>query len=101
MNEMIINRGFDHVGEAYQNHFDMLKSKITEEHPEFNRMQVLALAIFFQEHRVPETYTVNITEEIYARLKTILNQPLDAPVAMIEEMECDLVFSIMEADNVF
>ena len=27
MNEMI-NRGFDHIGEAYQNHFDMLKKAI-------------------------------------------------------------------------
>lgn len=40
MNEMI--SGFDHIGEAYQNHFDMLKKAIATEHEELNRMQVLA-----------------------------------------------------------
>lgn len=29
----MINRGFDHIGEAYQNHFDMLKKAIATEHP--------------------------------------------------------------------
>lgn len=29
MNE-ISNRGFDHIGEAYQNHFDMLKDLVQE-----------------------------------------------------------------------
>ena len=99
MNEMI--RGFDHIGEAYQNHFDMLKKAIATEHPEFNKMQVLTLTAFFEEHMIPESYTVNIDEEIYARLKNIICQPLNAPADMVEEMECDLVFNIMEADNVF
>lgn len=101
MNEMI-NRGFDHIGEAYQNHFDMLKKAIATEHEELTRMQVLAWASFFQEQRIPESYTVNIDEEnIWARLKNIICQPLNAPANMVEEMECDLVFSILEADNVF
>jgi len=65
--------------------------KISTEHPEFNRTQVLTLTAFFEEHMIPESYTVNIDEE------NILNAPAD----MVEEMECDLVFHIMEADNVF
>lgn len=97
MNEMI-NRGFDHIGEAYQNHFDMLKKAIATEHPQLTRMQVLAWASFFQERRIPETYISNINIENWARLKVIINQPLDVPVAMIEEMEIDLVQEIMEAE---
>lgn len=74
-------------------------NKISTEHPEFNRIQVLTLTAFFEEHMIPESYTVNIDEEnIWARLKTIINQPLDAPVAMIEELEIDLVQEIMEAE---
>lgn len=96
MNKMI-NRGFDHIGEAYQNHFDMLKKAIATEHPQLTRMQVLAWASFFQEQMIPESYTVNIDEN-WARLKTIINQPLDTPVAMIEEMEIDLVQELMEAE---
>lgn len=95
MNEMI-NSGFDHIGEAYQNHFDMLKKAIATEHPQLTRMQVLAWASFFQEQRIPERYIVNIDETNWARLKTIINLPLDTPVAMIEEMEIDLVQEIME-----
>lgn len=95
MNEMI-NRGFDHIGEAYQNHFDMLKKAIATEHPQMTRMQVLAWASFFQEQRIPERYIINITAENWARLKAIINQPLYVPVAMIEEMEIDLVQEIME-----
>lgn len=97
MNEMI-NRGFDHIGEAYQNHFDILKKAIATEHPQLTRMQVLAWASFFQEQRIPERYISNIDETNWARLKTIINQPLDTPVAMIEEMEIDLVQEIMEAE---
>lgn len=97
MNEMI-NRGFDHIGEAYQNHFDMLKKAIATEHPQMTRMQVLAWASFFQEQRIPETYISNINIENWARLKAIINQPLYVPVAMIEEMEIDLVQEIMEAE---
>ena len=97
MNEMI-NRGFDHIGEAYQNHFDMLKKAIATEHEELNRMQVLAWASFFQEQRIPETYISNINIENWARLKVIINQPLYVPVAMIEELEIDLVQEIMEAE---
>lgn len=95
MNEMI-NRGFDHIGEAYQNHFDMLKKAIATEHEELSRMQVIAWASFFQEQRIPETYISNINIENWARLKAIINQPLYVPVAMIEEMEIDLVQEIME-----
>lgn len=77
-------------------------NKISTEHPEFNRIQVLTLTAFFEEHMIPESYTVNIDEEnIWARLKNIICQPLNAPADMVEEMECDLVFHIMEADNVF
>lgn len=95
MNEMI-NRGFDHIGEAYQNHFDMLKKAIAIEHPQMTRMQVLAWASFFQEQRIPERYIVNIDATNWARLKVIINQPLHVPVAMIEELEIDLVQEIME-----
>lgn len=95
MNEMI-NRGFDHIGEAYQNHFDMLKKAIATEHPQMTHMQVLAWASFFQEQRIPERYIVNITAENWARLKAVINQPLYVPVAMIEEMEIDLVQEIVE-----
>lgn len=94
MNEMI-NRGFDHIGEAYQNHFDMLKKAIATEHPLLTRMQVLAWASFFQEQRIPETYISNINIENWARLKVIINQPLYVPVAMIEELEIELVQEIM------
>lgn len=76
-------------------------NKISTEHPELNKMQVLTLTAFFEEHMIPESYTVNIDEEIYARLKNIICQPLNAPADMVEEMECDLVFNIMETDNVF
>lgn len=86
MNEMI-NRGFDHIGEAYQNHFDMLKKAIATEHEELTRIQVLAWASFFQ---------VNIDESNWARLKTIINLPFDTPVATIEELEIELVQEIME-----
>lgn len=95
MNEMI-NRGFDHIGEAYQNHFDMLKKAIATEHPQLTRMQVLAWASFFQEQRIPERYIVNIDATNWARLKAIINQPLYVPAAMIEELEIDLVQEIME-----
>lgn len=95
MNEMS-NRGFDHIGEAYQNHFDMLKKAIATEHPQMTRMQVLAWASFFQEQRIPETYISNINIEHWARLKVLINQPLYVPVAMIEELEIDLVQEIME-----
>lgn len=95
MNEMI-NRGFDHIGEAYQNHFDMLKKAIATEHPQMTCMQVLAWASFFQEQRIPETYISNINIENWARLKVIINQPLYVPVAMIEELEIELVQEIME-----
>ena len=40
MKEMI--SGLVNIGEAYQNHFDMLKKAIATEHEELNRMQVLA-----------------------------------------------------------
>lgn len=73
-------------------------NKISTEHPEFNRIQVLTLTAFFEEHMIPESYTVNIDETNWARLKTIINQPLDVPVAMIEEMEIDLVQELMEAE---
>lgn len=96
MNEMI-NRGFDHIGEAYQNHFDMLKKAIATEHPQLTRMRVLAWASFFQEQRIPERYIVNIDNKTHwVRLKAIINQPLYVPVAMIEELEIDLVQEIME-----
>ena len=73
-------------------------NKISTEHPEFNRTQVLTLTAF-EEHMIPESYTVNIDEEnIWARLKVLINQPLYVPVAMIEEMEIDLVQEIMEAE---
>ena len=97
MNEMI-NRGFDHIGEAYQNHFDMLKKAISNEHEELNRMQVLAWASFFQEQRIPETYISNINIENWEKLKLIINQPLSVPVATIEELEIDLVQKIMGAE---
>lgn len=94
MNEMI--SGFDHIGEAYQNHFDMLKSKITEEHEELNRMQVIAWASFFQEQRIPETYIPHLNCELYEQLREIINLPFNTPVGIIEEMEIDLVQEIME-----
>lgn len=95
MNEMI-NRGFDHIGEAYQNHFDMLKKTIENEHGELNRMQVLAWASFFQEQRIPETYISRINSELYEQLRKIINLPFNTPVRIIEEMEIDLVQEIME-----
>lgn len=52
MNEMI--NVVSTIGEAYQNHFDMLKKAIATEHPQMTRMQVLAWASFFQEQRIPE-----------------------------------------------
>lgn len=95
MNEMI-NRGFDHIGEAYQNHFDMLKKAIATEHEELNRMQVLAWATFFQEQRIPESYISQINSELYEQLRKIINLPFNTPVSIIEEMEIDLVQEIME-----
>lgn len=97
MNEMI-NRGFDHIGEAYQNHFDMLKKAIATEHEELNRMQVLAWASFFQEQRIPESYISRINSELYEQLRKIINLPFNTPVGVIEEMEIDLVQEIMEAE---
>lgn len=97
MNEMI-NRGFDHIGEAYQNHFDMLKKAIATEHEELNRMQVLAWASFFQEQRIPESYISQINSELYEQLRKIINLPFNTPVSIIEEMEIDLVQEIMEAE---
>lgn len=94
MNEMI-NRGFDHIGEAYQNHFDMLKKAIETEHPQLTRMQVLAWASFFQEQRIPETYITNLNCELYEQLREIMNQSFSTPVGVIEEMEIDLVQEIM------
>lgn len=94
MNEMI-NRGFDHIGEAYQNHFDMLKKAIATEHEELNRMQVLAWASFFQEQRIPETYIPYLNCELYEQLREIMNQPFSTSVGVIEEMEIDLVQEIM------
>ena len=96
MNEMI-NRGFDHIGEAYQNHFDMLKKAIATEH-ELNRMQVLAWASFFQEQRIPETYIPCLNESLYEQLREIINLSFNTPVSIIEEMEIDLVQKIMEAE---
>ncbi len=95
MNEMI-NRGFDHIGEAYQNHFDMLKKAIATEHEELNRMQVLAWASFFQEQRIPETYISRLNCELYEQLRKIINLPFNTPVSIIEGMEIDLVQEIME-----
>lgn len=97
MNEMI-NRGFDHIGEAYQNHFDMLKKAIATEHEELNRMQVLAWATFFQEQRIPETYISCINESLYEQLRVIMNQPFSTPVGIIEDLEISLVYEIMEAE---
>ena len=97
MNEMI-NRGFDHIGEAYQNHFDMLKKAIGNEHEELNRMQVIAWASFFQEQRIPETYIPRLNSELYSQLREIINLPFNTPVGVIEEMEIDLVQEIMEAE---
>lgn len=97
MNEMI-NRGFDHIGEAYQNHFDMLKKAIATEHEELNRMQVIAWASFFQEQRIPESYISQINSELYEQLRKIINLPFNTPVSIIEEMEIDLVQEIMEAE---
>ena len=97
MNEMI-NRGFDHIGEAYQNHFDMLKKAIATEHEELNRMQVIAWASFFQEQRIPESYISQINSELYKKIKKIINLPFNTPVSIIEEMEIDLVQEIMEAE---
>ena len=97
MNEMI-NRGFDHIGEAYQNHFDMLKKAIATEHEELNRMQVLAWASFFQEQRIPETYIPCLNESLYEQLREIINLSFNTPVSIIEEMEIDLVQKIMEAE---
>lgn len=93
MNE-IISRGFDHIGEAYQNHFDMLKKAIATEHEEFSRMQVLAWASFFQEQRIPETYISRINSELYEQLRKTM--PFNTPVSIIEEIEIDLVQEIME-----
>lgn len=97
MNEMI-NRGFNHIGEAYQNHFDMLKKAIATEHEELNRMQVIAWASFFQEQRIPESYISQINSELYEQLRKIINLPFNTPVSIIEEMEIDLVQEIMEAE---
>ena len=97
MNEMI-NRGFDHIGEAYQNHFDMLKKAIATEHKELTRMQVLAWASFFQEQRIPETYIPYLNCELYEQLRKIINLSFNTPVSIIEEMEIDLVQKIMEAE---
>ena len=97
MNEMI-NRGFDHIGEAYQNHFDMLKKAIATEHEELNRMQVLAWASFFQEQRIPETYIPCLNESLYKQLREIINQPFSTPVGIIEDLEFSLVYEIMEAE---
>ena len=95
----MINRGFDHIGEAYQNHFDMLKKAIATEHEELNRMQVLAWASFFQEQRIPETYISRINSELYEQqLRKIINLPFNTLVSIIEEMEIDLVQKIMEAE---
>lgn len=94
MNE--INRGFDHIGEAYQNHFDMLKKAIATEHPQMTCMQILAWASFFQEQGIPETYIPCLNESLYAQLREIMNQPFSTPVAMIEELEIELVQEIME-----
>lgn len=94
MNEMI-NRGFDHIGEAYQNHFDMLKKAIATEHEELNRMQIIAWATFFQEHMIPETYIPRLNSEVYEQLRKIINLPVNTPVSIIEEMEIDLVQEIM------
>lgn len=96
MNE-IINRGFDHIGEAYQNHFDMLKKAIETEH-EFSRMEVLAWASFFQEQMIPEAYISRINSELYEQLRKIINLPFSTPVGVTEEMEIDLVQEIMEAE---
>lgn len=97
MNERI-NRGFDHIGEAYQNHFDMLKKAIETEH-EFSRMEVLAWASFFHEQRIPESYISQINSELYEQqLRKIINLPFNTPVRIIEEMEIDLVQEIMEAE---
>lgn len=96
MNE--INRGFDHIGEAYQNHFDMLKKAIATEHEELNRMQVIAWASFFQEQRIPETYIPYLNCELYEQLREIINLPFNTPVGVIEEMEIDLVQEIMEVE---
>lgn len=100
MNKMI-TRGFDHIGEAYQNHFDMLKKAIATEHEELNRMQVIAWATFFQEQRIPETYIPYLNCELYEQLREIMNQPFSTPVGIIEDLEISLVYEIMEADNVF
>ena len=97
MNE-IITRGFNHVGEAYQNHFDMLKKAIATEHEELNRMQVIAWASFFQEQRIPETYIPCLNESLYEQLREIINLPFSTPVGVIEEMEINLVYEIMEAE---
>lgn len=94
MKEMI-NRGFDHIGEAYQNHFDMLKKAIETEHPQLTRMQVIAWASFFQEQRIPETYITNLNCELYEQLREIMNQSFSTSVGVIEEMEIDLVQEIM------
>lgn len=97
MNEMI-NRGFDHIGEAYQNHFDMLKKAIATEHPQLTRMQVIVWASFFQEQRIPETYIPCLNESLYEQLREIINLSFNTPVSIIEEMEIDLVQKIMEAE---
>lgn len=94
----MINRGFDHIGEAYQNHFDMLKKAIATEHEELNRMQVLAWATFFQEQRIPETYIPHLNSELYEQLREIMNQPFSTPVGIIEDLEISLVYEIMEAE---
>ena len=97
MNEMI-NRGFDHIGEAYQNHFDMLKKAIATEHEELNRMQVIAWASFFQEHMIPETYIPRLNSELYKQLRKIINLPFSTPVGIIEDLEISLVYEIMEVE---
>lgn len=97
MNEMI-SRGFDHIGEAYQNHFDMLKKAIATEHEELKPMQVLAWASFFQEQRIPETYVSSLNESLYEQLREIINLPFSTPVGIIEDLEISLVYEIMEAE---
>lgn len=97
MNEMnkIIKCGLDHIGEAYQSGFDMLKNEIENEHPQLSPMQVIAWASFFQEQRIPEAYIPRISG-LYEQLRKIINVPLDTPVRSIEEMEMNLVQEIME-----
>lgn len=97
MNEMI-KRGFDHIGEAYQSGFDMLKKEIATEHKDLTLMQVIAWATFFQEQRIPETYIPCLNERLYEQLRVIMNQPFSTPVGVIEDLEISLVYEIMEAE---